>query len=459
MKKNKKITDMTSGNIVYLIFMFALPIFLGNVLQQLYNVIDTVIAGYNLGDDALAAIGTTGAVYSLIVGMANGMNGGYSIVAARSFGAKDIKQLRNSIALMIILNLAISAVLSALSVVTIKPMLSLLNTPDAIMNDAYKYIIIILSGMIFTNLYNMESGILRALGNSRTSLILLAVSLFMNIVLDLLFIIVLKIGVMGLALATVLSQMISVILCYINRIKSYPQLRISKEDFKFKKDFFKDMFETGLSMGLVNSIFAIGSVALQGSINSMGKATITAHLAARKIDEMLMLPLVTFASSSATFIGQNYGAKKKQRIKEGIIKTCMMGFIWSAFVTICIFAMAPILVKMITGTTEVYIIDTAVKYLKINIPFFFVLAILFVIRVSLQAIGNKVVPIVSSVIELVGKCFVAAFLTAKIGYLGVCITEPSLWIICTIFLVKAFIRDYREFLSEKDEPVLIEKNV
>ncbi|SFU66157.1 putative efflux protein, MATE family [Clostridium sp. DSM 8431] len=447
MESSRKVTDMTSGNIVRLIILFALPIFLGNILQQIYNIADTIIVGYTLGDNALAAIGATSSIYSLIIGMSNGMNNGYSIIIARYFGEKSEEKIKKSVALMIVLNIVVSILLTVISVIAVLPVLRLLNTPELIIGDSYKYIIIILIGMISTNIYNMESGILRAVGNSRTPLLFLSICLIINIILDFMFVVIFKMGIEGAALATVLSQILSAVLCYINRVKNYPQLRISKENFNFSKEFVKEMFGTGLSMGMVNSIFAIGSVVLQSSINSLGNATITANLGARKVDEMLMLPLVTLSNANATFIGQNFGAKKMNRIKDGIMKTCLIGFVWTSIIVVVISLFSDTIIQIITGTTEVYIINMASKYLKINIPFFYVLGVLFVFRTSLQGIGNKVAPMVSSTIELVGKCFSTWYLTPKLGYTGVCVTEPIVWVLCTLFLMGTFFKDYKKLLS------------
>lgn len=446
-KIDNRIKDMTEGNTIKLIIMFALPIFLGNILQQFYNVIDTVIAGYNLGDDALAAIGATSAICSLIIGMAVGMNNGYSIIVARTFGEKDEEKLKNAVALMFILNIIIGLLITITSLIIAMPVLRLLNTPPEIIDNAYRFIVIIFIGIPATILYNMEAGILRALGNSKTPLFFLIISLLINIGLDLFFIIVMHMGISGAAFATVLSEILAAVLGFIHIVKYYPELKLSRKNFQFEKDFVVEMFTVGLSMGLMSSIFAIGTVMLQGAINGLGKATITAHMAARKIDEALMYPLGTLAAANATFVGQNYGAKKMERIKEGIKKTCLVGFIWSTIAVVLIYLFAPALAKIITGSSEAYIIDTAAKYLKINIPFFYVLDILLVFRTSLQGLGRKIAPLISSSIELVGKCVATWYLTPKLGYFGVCVTEPILWILCMLFLAGIFLKHSKGILK------------
>lgn len=440
---NLKSRDMTVGNPVRLILAFAIPIFIGNIFQQFYSVIDTMIAGHKLGDDALAAIGATGSIYNLVVGMANGMNNGYAIIISRSFGAKDERKMKNAIAITMVLNVLVAVLFTILSCIFIMPLLELLHTPKNVIMDAYQYIIIILLGMIITVAYNMEAGILRAVGNSRTPLYFLIISSIANIILDLVFVVVLSLGIQGLALATVIAQAISAILCFCYIKKYYKELKIQKEDFRFNKNLVTETFMTGLSMGLMNCIYTIGSVMLQGAINTFGKATITAHHAARKLDSMLMLPLSTLAAANATFVSQNYGANQLDRIKVGIKKTCVIGFIWSTFSVFVSFICGPILIQWLTNSEDTYVIKTAALYLNTNTPFFYSLGILFVLRTSLQGMGRKIAPIVSSSIELIGKAIAATFIVPKIAYIGVCFTEPVVWVLCTIFLFFSFMHVYK----------------
>lgn len=441
--------DMTLGDPVRLILAFAIPIFIGNIIQQFYSVMDTMIAGHQVGDDALAAIGATGSIYNLVIGMANGMNNGYAIIISRAFGAKDEKKMKHAIAVTIVLNALVAVFFTILSCIFIMPLLKLLNTPDKIIMDSYRYIIIILLGMVITVAYNMEAGILRALGNSRTPLYFLIISSIANIILDLVFVVVFSLGIQGLALATVIAQAISAILCFWYIKKYYKELKIRKEDFRFQRHLVSETFMTGLSMGLMNCIYTIGSVMLQRAINTFGEATITAHFAARKLDSMLMLPLSTLAAANATFVSQNYGANKIDRIKMGIKKTCIIGFVWSTFSVLVSFVCGPILVQWLTNTNDTYIIDTAALYLNTNTPFFYSLGILFVLRTSLQGIGRKIAPLVSSSIELVGKAIAAFWIVPKIAYIGVCFTEPVLWVLCTIFLFFSFFTAYKS-LKEND---------
>ncbi|BCN30663.1 MATE family efflux transporter [Anaeromicropila herbilytica] len=437
-------TDMTTGTPLTIILKFAIPIFIGNIFQQLYNLIDTIIAGHFLGDNAIAAIGATTAIYSLIINMANGLNNGYAIIVARAFGEKNEEKLRKSFAIMIVLNISASIVFTILSAIFIMPVLELLHTPEKIIGDAYEFIIIILFGIVITITYNMFAGLLRAIGNSRTPLIYLIISCVVNIILDFVFIVGLRTGVGGAALATMLSQLLSVILCFSLVIRKYPELKLSKRHFQFEKELVIEMFTTGISMGFMYSIFAIGSVVLQSAINGLGTAIITGHTGARKIVELCMQPLSTLSSANATFVSQNYGAGKYDRIKEGIRKTCLCGFIWSTITLVFIYLFAPFIIKAITGSTNHEVITNAVMNLRINMPFYYPLGVLLVLRTSLQGIGRKIAPLFSSSIELIMKCFATFFLVSHLGYLGVSIAEPSTWLVCMLFLLFTYKKAMKE---------------
>lgn len=447
-KNNSK--DLTIGSPAKLIFYFALPIFLGSLFQQFYNLVDTTIVGHTLGSDALAAIGATAPIYGLIVGMAVGINNGFSIIVARYFGAKDITKMKNSIAMILILNFIISILFTFAGVITIKSLLEYLNTPQDIMESSYGYIVTIFYGMIITITYNMEAGILRAIGDSKTPLKYLVYSSIINIVLDIVFIVNFNLGLKGAAFATLISQFVSVVLCFNHIIKRCPELKLCKENFKLDFNLLKDLFITGLSMGFMLSIVSIGSVALQSSINNFGKDIITAHMAARKISEITMMPLGTLTTASATFVSQNYGANKLDRIKDGIKKTFLMGAVWSSFVVIVCYLFGGYIIKALTGNNQAIIIDTAVKYLKINTPFYYILAVLLVLRTSLQSIGRNFTPLISSSIELIGKFVVVGYLAPALGYFGVCICEPIIWILCAIFVTVVFFGD-KKFKIDKNQ--------
>jgi len=427
-------TDLTKGNTLKLIITFAIPILIGNLFQQLYNLIDTVIVGQTLGVKALAAVGATSPIIGLLLSFAIGMTNGYSVVIARFFGANDIKEMKKAVAGTVVLGLATSILFTVVSLIGIRPVLRILATPDDVIDGAYSFARIIIMGLTFSMLYNMFSSVLRALGDTKSPLYFLIISTVVNIILDYLFICGFGMGVEG-AFATVLSILLSAVLCFIYILKNYPILRLKKEDFNLNRSIIMDLFSTGISMGLMLSVVAIGTVILQNAINGFGTETIAAHTAARKITEMFMLPLSTVSVTAATFSSQNYGANKPDRIKKGFIQLILISWVWSTVVVIMSFTIVPLIVSGITGTAETEIIDTATRYLRIDTPFYYVLGILLVLRSAMQGIGQKVVPIMASVIELVGKVIAAYYLAPKLGYLGICITEPIIWIACALFLV------------------------
>lgn len=452
--------DLTKGNPMKLMIGFAIPILIGNLFQQCYNLIDTVIVGQTLGMNSLAAVGATAPIVSLLIGSAVGMTNGFAVVVARFFGANDIKQMRKSVAGTIMLGLATSVVLTIISILAITPVLRLLNTPEEVIGSAYSFIRIIILGMAFSMLYNMLAGILRALGDTKSPLYFLIISTLANIALDYLFICGFKMGVEGAACATILSQLLSAILCFIYILKNYPILRLKKEDFKLKLSLVAELYSTAVSMGLMLSVVAMGTVILQNAINGFGTNTIAAHTAARKISEMLMLPLGTLSVTAATFSSQNYGANKLDRIKTGLKQTIFISWVWATITIIISYTIVPLIVSGITGSSETEVIITATRYLRIDTPFYYVLGILLILRSTLQGVGQKIVPIIASIMELIGKVVAVYYLAPTLGYLGICITEPLIWIACTIFLLIKSVKIKKNFdIVVKEENYSLETNV
>lgn len=421
-------SDMTVGSPLKLILVFAFPILIGNIFQQLYNVVDTAVIGNVLGDDSLAAIGATSAIYSLIIGFANGASNGFAVVLARFFGRKAYEDMSRTVCLTVVLTFGISLVLTAASLLGIRPLLEFLQTPPEIIDDAAQYLIIILSFSIITMLYNMMAAMLRAIGNSTAPLVFLVAATIVNIGADLAFVPVM--GIAGAAYATVIAQAVSVVLCLVYIIKKCPLLHFKKKYLIWDRYLLSDLTSTALSMGLMYAIVSVGSVALQGAVNSFGSTTIAAHTAARKIDDIFMLTLGTISAASSTFASQNYGAGKYDRVKKGIVTSILIAFVWSAFSVIAVFLGCDFMVSALTGSTDRELLETAALYIKINIPFFFMLSILLVLRSSLQGIGRKIVPLCASGMELICKFAAVGFIAPALGYFGVCIIEPIIWTVC-----------------------------
>ncbi|MCM1507996.1 MAG: MATE family efflux transporter [Ruminococcus flavefaciens] len=434
-----KPSTMTEGSILKALLLFAFPILIGNIFQQFYNIADTAIIGNLLGDDALASVGAAAPVYNLIVSIANGMTNGFAVIIARYFGAGDKQNMKKAITLSYILTIGISVILTVISLIGLNPLLVFLKTPDNIIADTENYLRIIFMFSTATMLYNMFAGMFRAIGNSRIPLYFLIVSTAVNIVLDIVFVKYMDMGVSGAGYATVIAQVVSVIFCFVCVKCKYKDLGFDRKSAVFDKSLLSDLSLTGLSMGLMLAVVSVGSVALQNAVNSLGSDTITAHTAARKFDDIFMLPLGTVSLSASTFASQNYGAKNYERVKKGIVISIIIALIWSAVSVVCSFTIVSPLVKAFTGTENDFIIETAVKYIKINIPFFFVLSFLLVLRSSLQGVGRKIVPLCGSIIELIAK-FSAVIFIAPVGYIGICWLEPVIWIICAVIIIIDFIR-------------------
>ena len=367
------------------------------------------------------------------------MTSGFALIVARYFGAEDYKKMRNSVATTLTLGIATSVVLTIFSLVFLDDILIMLNTPDDLFAEAKAYIQVILAGMTISMMYNICAGVLRAIGDTVRPLIFLIVAVVGNIGLDYLFILGFNMGVAGAAYATLISQGISVLLCIIYIIKKYKILIPKKKNFKLRWKLISEMYATGVSMGFMIAIVSLGSVALQGSINKFGTKTIVAHTAARKISETFMLPISVFGAAGATFSSQNLGAGKIDRVKKGIISATAITWIWSQFVMIICYVFTPFLVRLVTGSTDSFVIATVWKYMKINTPFYFILGLIIVFRNSLQGIGDKLTPIISSIIELLGKIAVVKFLTPPMGYLGIMISEPLVWIFMAVTLTVSFV--------------------
>ena len=430
--------DMTEGKPLRLILLFSLPILFGNLFQQFYNVTDTAIVGNILGDDALAAVGASAPFFSLMTGLAVGATNGFSMILARYYGAKDSTALKKAVYMTYVLCDVIGVVLTVAALLGIRPLLLLLGTPASIMEDAAAYLRIAMGGLLITLAYNMFAGMMRAIGNSVMPLVFLVIASLVNIGLDFLFVAGFHMGVGGAALATVLAQLVSVIASLWYLLARCPELKIQKEYMVFEKKAAVDLLSTAFSMALMLAVVSVGTVALQSAVNSFDKDVIAAHTAARKLDELFMIPLSTFSITASTYGSQNYGAGRIDRIKEGIFCTFMLGFIWSTVGVLAVYGAGPLMAKLITGSDNTVIIDTAVQYMRINIPFFYFLVPLLVLRSTLQGLGRRVVPVIGSGIELTGKFLVVLLLAPRLGYLGVCISEPIIWIVCMCLVMWDF---------------------
>lgn len=448
-----KTKDLTQGNVAKLLLFFAFPTLLSNVFQQFYNLADTAIAGHILGDNALVAIGASSTVNSLVLSFAWGLNGGFGIIIAQCFGAKDFKKLKKSVAISLSINVLFSLIVCIFSIFMSRPMLQALNTPAARLNEANSYISVILVFIIVPMLYNLEAVILRSLGDSKTPLYFLIFSSVLNIILDYVLIKFTQMGVKGAAVATVLAQLLSVILCFVVILKNFKIIRLKKNDFHFSASLFKNMMSAGMAMAVMNSIFSIGSIIMQGSINALGEDVIAAHLGSRKVAEMFMQALVTIGTACSTFVGQNYGALKIGRIKASIKYSTIYSLIWSVFTFFILWFFGGQIARLVTGSASHVVFDNTQMYLRINAPFYFVLGLLFTLRFSIQSVDRKMPPIISSSMELASKIAAAYLFIPLWGYLGACIAEPLSWTLGAIYLLFVFKKEFKRLdgLAEKQK--------
>lgn len=440
--------SLTQGSIAKGLLFFVIPLFFSNLFQQLYNTIDTLLVGHFLGDNALAAMGATAAIFELIVQFSNGCGTGFSIVTARYYGSKNENELKKSVAASLILGLIISIVITIVSYVSMPYLLTILKTPKSIYHDSLNYIRCISAFLIITMFYNLGAGMLRAIGDSLSPLIVLFCSSIINIALDIVCITILDMGVFGAAIATVIAQVISTIICFFLILRKAKILIPRKEHFQIKSYMINDLLGQGFSMGFMFSIVSIGTIILQSGINSLGTQIITAHTAARKLISLFCLPLSTLAASMTTFVSQNKGAQNYERIIKGVRLSNICGIIYPIFLSILIYFTAENLVHLLSGSNTHAVLQNGAMYLKINIPFFIVLSILLNLRNAIQGFGYKITPLFSSIIELIGKIVFTLFLVPTFKYLGVCFCEPIIWCLMASQLIYSYQKIIKPFKAQ-----------
>ena len=432
--------DLTKGKPIRLILLFAVPLFVGQLFQLFYSLADTRIVGQTLGDEALAAVGATTTLSDMLLSFLNGLTNGFAIVIATCFGAKDERQMKKAMGGTILLGSCCAVVLSGLCLLNMSGLLKLLNISPELFAAARGYIGIVIAGLLAATLYNICAAMLRAIGDSFTPLLFLILAAFLNIAMDYGFILCLHTGVEGAAYATVIAQAVSAFLCFLYMRRKYPQLTLKKEDFKPDMILYKKLFGAGLSMGFMTSLVSIGTMALQTSINTFGTDIIVAHTAARKISSIYMLPFSVMGTTLATYCGQNLGAGKYSRIRQGIRDTVLVTFVWCTGVIISAYTVAPWLIRTVTATQKKDIIDTASLYLRVNTPFYYVPTVICLFRNSMQGFGDNRTPVISSSLEMIGKVLIALLLAPAIGYYGIIVAEPIVWFIMVIPLVVNMVR-------------------
>jgi len=374
-KRGNASKDLTVGEPLKIVLLFALPIFLSNIFQQLYNLTDIAIIGHKLGDDALSAIGSVSIICDMFNSLLFGMGNGFSVVISKYFGAGDEKRLKQAIFNTSVLWAIWAVLITLIASLSLKPLMHLLNTPDELFDVAHSYAAIVLALLVFPFTYNVLSGMLRAIGNSVAPLVFLVISVITNIILDYTFVYIFETGLQGAAIATVISQGLCIVICFIYILTRVPELHFSRKDMIVNKNMLIELFSAGIAFAMMFAIVQIGTVTLQGAINGFGKETIAAHTTARKISSLCMMTLSTLATAMASFTGQNYGAKRFDRIYEGLTKILKFSFGIDAALILFIYTLGGFMVKQISGSSNPEVIKTAVFYLRVDLPFYFVLSV------------------------------------------------------------------------------------
>ena len=444
--KEKKINQsnrysLTEGPTLRAILHFALPILIGQIFQLFYGLVDVRVVGEILGETSLAAVGATSTLSDLLVGFLNGFTNGLAIIIATYFGAKNERFVKKAMGGTIILGVIVALTISLLSLLSLEPILNFLNVSEELRGEATSYIWVILAGLLFAALYNICAAMLRAIGDSFTPLIFLIISSISNIALDYLLIGGTSLGVAGAAYATVISQALSAGLCFLYARKRYPLLRLSKEDFTPNREVYHKLLASGLSMAFMISFVQLGTLALQTSINTFGEKTIVAHTAARKATSMFMLPFSVLGASLATFCGQNMGAGKTERIREGIFKAVLLTWGWCLMMMLITYTFGDKLIQAIVASKDTEITHTACRYLRFDVLFYFVPAVISLFRNSMQGFGDTRTPVFSSTLELLGKVAVVFLLSPRMGYDGIIVAEPIVWVIMVIPLIVGLFRN------------------
>jgi putative MATE family efflux protein len=430
--------NLTEGNPAKLILLFTVPLLIGNIFQQFYNIADTFIVGRTIGINALAAVGCTGSIMFLILGFAQGLTAGLSIIIAQKFGAGDKQAIKESYFTGIVISMIVTIILTTISTILAKPILEIMNTPVEIIDDAYNFVFIIFIGIIASMFFNFFSNIIRALGDSRTPLIYLVVACILNIILEFGFILIFKMGVRGAALATVIAQGVSALLCiwYIKR--NLPILKLKKSDLKISKDVFIEHVKMSLPMGFQASIIAIGAIVLQFALNSLGAVSVAAYTAAQKIDTIAIQPMMSFGITMATYTAQNYGAGKIERIKEGVRKCILISVTFSIIVGLINTFAGYFLTGIFVGFDQKEVISLSQIYLTSNGLCYFLLSLLFIYRYTLQGLGQSFIPTVAGIMELLMRTFAAIMLSKPLGFLGASLANPLAWLGACIPLISAY---------------------
>ena len=430
--------DMSRGNPARLIISFMLPVLAGNIFQQFYNVVDSVIVGQFLGVNALAAVGSTGSVVFLVWGLVTGLTSGFSVILAQQFGAGDKKGLCRYEGASVWLCGVIGILMTVILMLGLNPILRLMNTPDEIFGETRAYLGVLFAGILITFAYNMLAGMLRALGDSKTPLLFLVIASILNIVLDIVFILYCNTGVAGAAYATLIAQAVSALLCVRHIAKKYEILKISRQDIHCSVSSAKKLLNVGIPMGLQFSITAIGTMIVQAALNGLGPVYIAGFSAAGKIGNIATQPFPSLGVAMATYTGQNMGAGRYDRVKKGVSAGFAVCMVCSVITGAAVYLFGPYMMKIFASGDSGQMIEYGVEYLKISAWFYPPLSLIFLYRNTLQGLGDGLVPMLGGVFELAARFGAILVLAEPFGYTGICFSDPAAWVMALIPLVPVY---------------------
>lgn len=440
--------NMTEGSPAKHILGFAVPMLMGMLFQQIYNFVDTIIVGRYLGVNALAAVGSTGSISFLIIGFCVGVCSGFTLPVAQRFGAKDYNALRKFVGNSAVVAAIIAIVLTIVTSLLCRNILEWMQTPSDIIDDAYNYIVVAFLGIPITVAYNLLSGYIRALGDSTTPVIYLIISSFINIGLDILFIVPFQMGVFGAALATLLAQLVSAILCFLHIVFKFDILHLTKDDWRPDSRYVRTTLSMGLPMGLQYSITAIGSVILQACVNPLGSIAVASMTACGKIGGFMMCPLDALGSTMATYTGQNVGAGKLERVGKGLKSAIISGWIYSviAFCIAYLFGkdLMNIFVESDDLLVKTQVIDQGYLNLVISLSAYPLLTLVNTVRFTIQGMGFSGFAVFAGVAEMIARALVGLILVPIFGFLGACFAGAVAWVFADAFLVPAYFSCYRK---------------
>ena len=440
--------NMTEGSPTKLILGFAIPMLLGMLFQQVYNFVDTIIVGRYLGVNALAAVGSTGSIHFLIIGFCIGVCSGFTLPVAQRFGAKDYEGLRKYVGNSAILAAIIAVVLTIVTALLCHNILEWMQTPADIIDDAYDYIFVTFLGIPVIMFYNLLSGYIRSLGDATTPVIYLVISSFLNIGLDILFIVPFQMGVFGASLATVLAQLISGVLCFIHICFKFELLHLKKDDWRLNSQYVRTILSMGLPMGLQYSITAIGSVILQSCVNPLGSSAVASMTASGKISGFMMCPLDALGSTMATYSGQNVGAGKLERLGKGLKSAILSGWVYSVVAFIVAYFFGKDLIQIFVETDDMnvkaLVIEQGNLNLVISLAFYPLLTLVNTVRFTIQGMGFSGFAVFAGVAEMIARALVGILLVPIFGFTGACFAGAVAWIFADAFLIPAYFSCYRK---------------